>query len=408
MTANKRKPISTDAQIKALKPEAKPYDVRFANIPGLYLTVGSKTKTYKWDRGAGQSPRKVVYGHYPAMSLKQAREAHELAQMQHQQGTYGTAITDKPKTIAELAEFFYEKRILTVRSRPEAIRQVLDHDILPVIGKHKLQAITVMTCRMVVEKVVNRGATTHAGKSLQALNQMFRFALSHGFMTSNPAQALEPNTLGIEINMSDRVLTDEELVMFWHELDAMKSPVTRIGLQLLMLLGLRSGELRQAKWTDVDVKNKTLTIPVKNQKLSPKAAKQAKPFVVPLSGFALRLLLTLKNYDEEYVFVGQVAGKPINKDAFHRATARIIAKLDVEQFKPHDLRRTLRTRLSEMKVDYVVAEKCLNHSLGKIVQTYDQHDYLDQRREALQAWSDKVQCLMGLVEANVIQFRRLA
>ena len=64
--------------------------------------------------------------------------------------------------------------------------------------------------------------------------------------------------------------------------------------------------------------------------------------------------------------------------------------MPINSFTPHDLTRTMRSELSKLRVPPHVAERCLNHSLGRIIETYDQHDYLDERREALQKWADQV------------------
>jgi len=399
----KRKSISTDLQLSKLKPEDKPYNVQIANVKGLYVTVGTKTKTFKWTRPYGFSPRKVTYCHYPAMSIKKAREAHEKAQLEHQQGTYGM-VADKPKTVSELAEMFYKERIEPKRKRPDAVRQVLDHDVIPAIGSKKLEAVNTPTVRNVVKIVVDREKTTHAGKVLAILKQMFRFAVSNAFMANNPAESLEPDALGVVNNVRSRVLSDSEIKIFWNALNQNKSPVTRVALQLLLLLGVRSGELRLAKWEDVDFNNKTLTIPVENQKLNPKQAQSAKPFVVPLSNFALQLLQSLSRIND-FVFPGAKDNQPLSDKVFGRAVRRMLENLEVEKFTPHDLRRTLRTRLGEMKIPPHIAEKCLNHSLGRIVNTYDQHDYLDERRAALLKWSDYVEQLTG---SNVVQLRKSA
>jgi len=59
----------------------------------------------------------------------------------------------------------------------------------------------------------------------------------------------------------------------------------------------------------------------------------------------------------------------------------------VRRFTPHDLRSTARSHLSALGVNVIVAERCLNHSLGGLVGVYDQHDYMTERRAALETWA---------------------
>ena len=63
------------------------------------------------------------------------------------------------------------------------------------------------------------------------------------------------------------------------------------------------------------------------------------------------------------------------------------------RFTPHDLRSTARSHLSALGVDLLVAERCLNHSLGGLVATYDKHDFIRERRAALTRLSDKIRAL---------------
>jgi integrase len=59
-----------------------------------------------------------------------------------------------------------------------------------------------------------------------------------------------------------------------------------------------------------------------------------------------------------------------------------------QRFTPHDLRSTARSHLGRLGVDLLIAERCLNHSLGGLVAIYDQHDYLIERRDAMRLLSE--------------------
>lgn len=65
------------------------------------------------------------------------------------------------------------------------------------------------------------------------------------------------------------------------------------------------------------------------------------------------------------------------------------------RFTPHDLRSTARSHLGALGVEVLIAERCLNHSLGGLVAVYDKHDYLPERRNALELWSAKVAAWRG-------------
>jgi len=246
-----------------------------------------------------------------------------------------------------------------------------------------------------VNRVIERGAKSHAGRVLSILKSMFNFAMAIGVLTSNPATPLTKDALGVINIPRNRVITPEELRIFWQTIEENKSKVTRIALQLLTLLGLRTGELRLSKWEDLDFNNKTLTIPPSNQKMMPKRLATAKPFVIPLDDFALSLFNELRGLDETVIFVGTKPKKSFSAKALSKYLVRIMPSMGIEPFTPHDLRRTFRTGLSEQGVQPHIAERCLNHSLGRIIQTYDQYDFLNERRAALKNYSDYIQSIIN-------------
>ena len=104
--------------------------------------------------------------------------------------------------------------------------------------------------------------------------------------------------------------------------------------------------------------------------------------------------------------------QPLTDKAMGRAVRRLFGLkkadgtplLDIPKFSPHDLRRTMRTHLAALRVAPHVAEKCLNHSLGRIIQIYDTGDYFDERKEALERWAQKVDLAVS-PRINVSQLR---
>jgi integrase len=411
------KPIKTDLQLSKLKPDGATYDVPVAIAPGLVVRVSSAgSKTFRWDRGRAHQPRIITYGTYPSVSLGDAVKEHDKLKQRHKDGVDLSMGDEVPKTVAELAELFYRDRILPVRKVPTDVRRTLDTDILPALGRLRLRSVTTLAIRSMVRKVVLRGAETHAGKVLAHTKQLFRYGVSIGAMDFSPADSLEKVDLGVEDNRRNRTLSGTEIKLLHEALlhHSKMSLAINVALRTLLIVPLRSGELRQARWSDLDQDAETLTVPVAHQKLNPKAAKTAKPFVTPLPRQAMAYLKELQGADPVWIFpsrkqhsgVGEVDERlvdtaigPVTDKSFGLAVRRLLMKrhpngelvlpLD-EPFSPHDLRRTCRTGLSALKIAPHIAERCLNHSLGRITETYDTHDYLDERRAALQKWADQV------------------
>ncbi|MCG7931503.1 MAG: integrase arm-type DNA-binding domain-containing protein [Candidatus Thiodiazotropha lotti] len=293
----------TDKALANLKPKAKDYELGDAGCPGLRLRVSpSGKKVFRWYYQEADGKRRVkTLGIYDDISLSKARQDLESLKEQHQEALeHGESLTRDhvAATVNELAEEFYTRRIVPNRKRPDVVRLILDNDINPTLGKRKLRTLKAPTVRAAVEAVVDRGATTHAGKVLAILKQMFRFGVSRGDMDHNPAEALDPLALGVESNIRDRVLDAKDLKAFWFALDnaPRMSDQVKAGLRVLTLTGVRTSELLKAQWKNVNLKQAEWTIPIADQKLSPKQAKKAKPWVVPLSQQSIVLFEELKSY----------------------------------------------------------------------------------------------------------------
>jgi len=325
-----------------------------------------------------------------------------------------------PVTVEAVALDFM-KYIERERKRPEQARRPIECDVLPAIGDRAIASVTSQDCRGVVEAVVARGSTRQAGVVLAVMKQFFGFALDRGDVEANPAERFRnPRALGITANVSQRYLTPAEIAALWNALDACgATPTVRNGLKLLLLTGARSGELLQARIADVDLEARTWTIPVEHQKLTRARERNARPFVVPLAPTAVALVEQLialaKSLNSPMLMASfhAKAGEALTEKSLNHAMRKLfegpkpLLKFDGERPTPHDLRRTLRTHIGEtIGVQWHIAERCLNHALPKIAATYDVADYLEERRAALEKWSEYVARLVDPALKNVIALKR--
>jgi integrase len=457
-------------RIEALKPRATAYELPDGGAPGLRLRVtplgrdgvGGGSKVFRWqvrslDRVVTLGPWSMekregylTLGQARAW-LERLRDAHRIGQLDQVLGELRREVPLKsPKaaapasarssdlvTLGTVAEDFYKRRILPHRKRPEAVRKVLDLDLLPVLGERPLDTLTTRDCATAIERVVDRGAPVHAGKVLAVLKQLCRFAQARGYTDRTPAAVLDPKDLGVVSNVSQRWLTDKEIVLFWRALHV-KAPevtvarhdprtgktqsftqaygglltVTRLGLRALLLTGVRSCELLLARWEDVDLRAATWSIPVANQKLTKDQAKKAKPFVIPLPPLVIGIFKELKKESKKSPWLmasSDAEEGHLTDKALGRAMRRLfdnktpLLTLPGGPASPHDLRRTMRTHLGRLRVPLHVAERCLNHSLGRIVQTYDgDASYLEERREAMARWAGYVEGLISAKAGKVV------
>jgi len=190
---------------------------------------------------------------------------------------------------------------------------------------------------------------------------------------------------------------------------------------LLLLTGLRLGEACGAHWSEFDFTRREWTIPGERMK---KVKAGAKPFMVPLTDAALEVLNSLPRFDSGCFLFSHSHGKrPLRPNLFSDPKERLdkimleeLRKLAIERgkdrervtlpdFVNHDIRRTVRTHLSALRIGEEVREAVLAHVRPGIKGVYDKHQYLDEKRHALELWATR---LRGIThpQPNVVELAR--
>ena len=180
-------------------------------------------------------------------------------------------------------------------------------------------------------------------------------------------------------------------------------------VRILLATGARIGELVQAEWVHLDFERAEWTIP-------PKHSKTKKGFVISLPPMVAGWFAELQSmaFGSRYVMPirtrfngkeGDAHMEPVTLNAALVTLAKRLGK-KCRRFTPHDLRSTCRSHLGALGIDVLIAERCLNHSLGGLVATYDKHDYLTERRRALELWAAKLASIENGEAFNVVALRR--
>lgn len=341
--------------------------------------------------------RRMTLGQYPVLSLAEARQKARAALLDiakgKDPGAEQQAIKRSP-TLTDLLTEFWERELSIKKSGAE-MRRLLEKDVLPAWGKRKVQDITRRDVVVLLDKVRDRGAPVTANRLLGRLTRLFNFACERGILEESPCTRLKK----IEEHPRERVLTDTELAAFWQGLDDTGiHPGTALALRLILVTGQRPGEVSGMAWAEVD--EDWWTIPAKR-------TKNGREHRVPLTALAQTLLTQARKLAGESVYVfpsprphGQ--DKPLEVRSLSRAIDRKHAQLGLEKFVPHDLRRSVRTRLAELGIDDVVAERVLNHTLQGIARVYNRHDYDTEKRAALEIWQRHLQKIIQNPVDNVL------
>src|SRR5699024_9155288 len=125
-----------------------------------------------------------------------------------------------------------------------------------------------------------------------------------------------------------------------------------------------------------------------------------------LPDMAIQLIESLKDYSAGSDFVFRSPRKDGQPIASIKASKEWIqSQSSVDDFRPHDLSRTVASYMGKLGVDRTVAGKLLNHKGmardGQVTAIYDRHDYADEKRRALNRWSHKLQQIITGSETNV-------
>ena len=191
-----------------------------------------------------------------------------------------------------------------------------------------------------------------------------------------------------------RVLSDDEIRELWFKFgDGRISRGVWLALKLLLVTGQRRGEVMRAQRSEFDLGAERWLIPVEHLGKK-KAPAGATPHLVPLSALALSTLRELfaLSPDSEWLLPSPDDAK---KAMDERALNRAITRKNLG-WSPHDLRRTVRTRLSSLGVTAIVAERVIGHELPELIAVYDVHAYEAEKRNALKKWAGELRRILKI------------
>jgi integrase len=387
----------TNTYIKSLKPKPHKQFEEYEG-QGFGIKISPKgTKAWIYRYKIDQKTEKVSLGHYPSMSLAEAKRKFLELKEQKQLGINPKDILkgkgeEDVVTVKQLVNKWYANYILKHRKQPLQIRQQIDGDIIPLLGTRNIETLEAKDITKALDKIVARGSNVHANKVLSAIKQAFNYAVSRGELRANPATFIRARDIGGIEKPRERFLTLQEIEQLWCFLDSDGHGVSIQvinAIKILLLTGVRSGELRLAKWQQFDFDNSLWTIPAENTKTN----------VIMRVHLTNRVKLLFKELYHcstgDYVISGADGLNPLTDKALPRAVNRIQERVGIPHWTAHDLRRTFATLLGEhLEVDPVVIEKCLGHKMPKIMATYNKNEMLPQRKEALERWAACIEALI--------------
>jgi integrase len=403
----REKKVLTDRAIRALKPAAKG-ERKTANdalVPGLQVRV-SDTGHKSFILVARPFGRLKI-GDYGAVSLEQARDTarrwHELIR----KGVDPRGEAERIRlALAKEQEGEFsivaEKFLVRIGHQRRAgdVRRIIQNVLVPAWQGRKLTEIARADVVDLVTEIAAR-APAQARAVFGVTRSFFNWAVELYGLQSSPCDRVSLKRLIGERSPRKRVLTDEELQAFWTATEKLSYPYGPM-FRLLLLTGARKNEIAKVKWSEVDERERLITVP-------PERFKSDAHHLIPLSTAAMTLIDQLPRTEHaEFMFSNTMGERPVRKIAEAKAKLDKFMKEEIPtmpHFWTHDLRRTLRTRLASLKIPDTVAEQCLGHGRRGLQRTYDQHSYLDEMREALELWAARLRDIIEPPPANVLKLK---
>lgn len=360
---------------------------------GLYLVIqpsGAKSWAVRY-RVSGR-PVKETLAPLSAIALAEAREMarERLALVARGLDPRAAAMEARQaeaearkNTLAAVADDFVRLYCQRHNRSWREQQRILQRHVLPRLGDLPIDAVR---RRDVARMVDDLGHMPQAARvALAAVRKLFNWAIERGIVEANPCTVIK----AARVQRRDRVLSDDDLRRVWQAAEQAGYPFGPF-VQVLLLTGCRRGEIADLRWDDID--GDVLTIPSER-------FKTGRPHVVPLSRLALEVLASAPRIEgQAHVFAGRGG---VAMSGFGKRKAALVAAAGVD-FALHDLRRTVRTGLSRLRVPFEIAERVRGHVQGGVAAHYDHHAYLDEKRTALEAWARHVESLIRPGPVNVV------
>ncbi len=385
----------TDIQIRKSSPKDKDY--KLSDSGGLHLLVkASGSKLWRMAYRFAGKQKTLAFGPYPLLTLAEARERAFLAKKKLLDGvdpgeekrmakiTKKISASNSFESIA-MKWFEYWGKQKSPRHADYVLRR-LQVDVFPQIGHRPIGEIKSIEIVGAMKKIEERGALDIAKRNFQTCGQIFRYAITTGFVIDNPVAKIKASDFLMPSSAVNFARIDlPDLPKLLLQMDAYDgSSVTRISLQLMALTFLRTSELIAGRWEEIDFENAVWRIPPHRMKV-----KMRGEHWVPLSKQAIYHLraLQLLTGQNEFLFPGaRDRTKPMSNNTILGALKRMGY---LGMMTGHGFRGLASTAFHEANFREKHIEVQLAHlEPNKTAGAYNHAKYIAQRTQMMQWWGD--------------------
>ncbi|MDR6955523.1 integrase [Ancylobacter sp. 3268] len=326
--------------------------------------------------------RRIKVGTYPVLSIADARDKTREMLRQIQLGTFEEESEVRltlGDVVPQFIELYAKPRNRSWKPTERVLTKFANLYDKPITDIRRGDVVKV------VDELIASGMGAGANRALAAIKKLFAWCLDRGTIETNPIAALKAPAKEVS---RDRVLSDDEIVACWRAAEGESFPFEPFA-KLIVLTGQRRGEVAGMRWSEVDLTQGVWTIPASR-------AKNATQHVVPLAPLAVLILQSLPRFaGSDFVFT-TTGRTPVS--GFGRLKARLEKASGADDWRLHDIRRTVATRMAMMGVQPHIIEAVLNHKSGivsGVAAVYNRHAYTQEKRAALVKWAEHVEQIVS-------------
>jgi integrase len=374
-------------------------------LPGFGLRTRNGKKSWVFQYKLGDKHRRIKLGG-PELSRDNARKLAQAEKGKLAAAKLGHGIdpaTDRDRRKAEakpqpkaraLASFiptYLDAREGAIKGSTHEIQQRHLNDHWRALHDLPINNITRADVAASLTVIAKDRGDSAANRARATLSKFYVWAIGEGICDHNPVVGTNKRA---ENDPRERSLSDAEAAAVW--LAAPNNDYGRI-LKLLLLTGCRRDEIGSLKWSEIDIDERTITLPGER-------TKNGKEHIVPLTDAALALITDIEHREREHVFGKRNGG--FQGWSKSKAEFDDVIKLK-DEWTLHDVRRTVRTGMGKLGIQPHIAEAALNHLPPKLIRTYDRNTYAAEKRTALDTWAAHLKVAVAQTTgANVTAIRK--
>ena len=395
----------TDTKVRSAKPQEKEYTL--VDGDGMFLLIhpnGSKYWRFRFRFGRKQ--HLMAFGVYPETSLADARQKREEARRlvaagidpREHKRTVKEEQAKEAITFESVAREWHATNKKWSEDHSRRVLKSLEDNLFHAIGKRSIEELKTRDLLAPIKIVEATGRFEVASRLQQRTTAIMRYAVQCGLIDYNPAQEMAG-----AVASSNRVhrpaLELKRLPELLRRIDGYTGrPLTRLAVELTLLIFIRSSELRFARWSEIDFETAMWTIPAEREaiegvKYSQRGSKMRTPHLVPLSRQALEILKQVHKLsgERDFVFVGDHnPRKPMSENTVNKAL-RVMGYDTKVEVCGHGFRTMACSSLIESGLwSKDAVERQMSHMERNSVRAAYIHkaEHLDERRLMLQWWAD--------------------